>query len=123
MTTGGASFARTFPARRAPSGAAFRPWLVDFLWNEYKGAARFTFSDALAAAYAADGVRAVPLRNVKRGEFFTLAPVPFPSMSRVYRREEYDASARAFYACKCSDVWGDWRTFKGARVVYVGFTF
>ena len=62
------------------------------------------------------------IRELAKGEYFTLNPVEEPNESQVYIRDEYDRSECKYWAYKWSNVnYG--RFFSGNKVVYVGFTF
>ena len=64
----------------------------------------------------------VSIKEVKRGEFFTLKPSPFPKESQVYVRGEYDRSARRYDCGKFSDISMS-RLFSGRTMVYIDFIF
>lgn len=63
------------------------------------------------------------LKELKKGEYFTLKPVEEPSEAQVYVKDDYDRSERKYLAMKFTDIWGSGRYFKGDKVVYVDFTF
>ena len=67
-------------------------------------------------------MEAKKIRELKKGEYFTLRPVDEPKESQVYIRDEYDRAERKYCAFKWSDVCYC-RFFSGDKVVYVGFTF
>lgn len=62
------------------------------------------------------------LKDLKRGEFFTLKPVEYPRESQVYIRGEYDRSTKKYACSKFSDVNYE-RLLKGTTTVYTEFTF
>lgn len=62
------------------------------------------------------------LKELKKGEFFTLKEVEFPRESQVYVRGEYDRGSKTYSCYKWSDVNAE-RFFKGNKVVYTEFTF
>jgi len=62
------------------------------------------------------------LRDIKKGEFFTLKPYEEPKDSQVFTKGDYDRSTKTFGCTRFSD-FCDERFFKGSRIVYVGFTF
>lgn len=64
----------------------------------------------------------VKLKDVKKGEFFTLKPIEEPKESQVYIKGDYDRSDRKYYCDKFSDI-SVWRAFKGDKEVYVDFYF
>lgn len=65
----------------------------------------------------------VRLKDLKKGEYFTIKEIEYPTDSQVFIREEYDRSTKKFQCAKCSDVWGTGRQFKGDREVYIDFTY
>ena len=62
------------------------------------------------------------IRELKRGEFFTLKPVEYPRENQVYIRGDFCRSDRRFECVKWSDV-NFCRFFSGRSAVYTGFTF
>lgn len=62
------------------------------------------------------------IRELKKGDFFTLRPVDEPKESQVYVRDDYDRSEKKYGAYKFSDV-NSFRSFKPTTQVYTGFTF
>lgn len=62
------------------------------------------------------------LKELKRGEWFTLKPVETPRESQVYIKSDYDRSERKYWATKWSDI-GDGKYVSGDKVVYVDFEF
>ena len=65
---------------------------------------------------------ATTIKDLKKGEFFTLKPIAEPKESQVYIRGEYDRSERKYWAQKFSDI-GDGKYLDGNRTVYTDFTF
>ena len=63
------------------------------------------------------------LKELKKGEYFTLREVKEPKESQVYVRGEYDKSQRKFECQRFTDIWGNGKMLKGNTIVYVGFTF
>lgn len=63
-----------------------------------------------------------PIRDLKRGEYFTLKPIDFPNETQVYVRGNYDRSEKKYECCKFSD-FCCYRYFKGDKLVYTDFTF
>lgn len=63
------------------------------------------------------------LKDIKKGEYFTLKPIECPKDSQVYVKDEYDRSAKQYIALKYTDYLGSGRYFKGTKTVYVDFTF
>ena len=62
------------------------------------------------------------IRNVKRGDYFTLKDVDEPAESQVLVRDEFDRKAARYVAHRFTDVNSE-RCFKSEQAVYVGFTF
>jgi len=62
------------------------------------------------------------VRDLKRGEWFTLRPIAEPKDSQVYIRGEYDRSLRQYECGKFSDI-SAYRMLKGTTPVYTEFTF
>ena len=62
------------------------------------------------------------IKEVRRGEYFTLKEVEYPTDRQVYVRGEYDRSERAYWCYKWHDV-NDGRFFKGTRKAYTDFVF
>lgn len=62
------------------------------------------------------------IKDLKKGEFFTLKPIDEPKESQVYIRGDYDRSEKKYECGKFSDI-SAYRMFKGDKVVYTDFTF
>ena len=62
------------------------------------------------------------LKDLKRGEWFTLKPISEPKASQVYIREEYDRSAKKYCVGKFEDISYS-RLLSGTTPVYTEFTF
>lgn len=62
------------------------------------------------------------IKELKKGDFFTLKEVEYPTDRQVYVRGEYDRTERAYYCHKWHDV-NDGRFFKGTRKAYTDFVF
>lgn len=62
------------------------------------------------------------IKDLKKGEFFTLKPIENPKESQVYIRGEYDRSEKKYCATKFSDICSG-RVFKATQTVYTDFTF
>lgn len=76
-------------------------------------------------------MKAVLLRNVKKGDYFTLTnkvkfvdDVPYSEVQSkyVYVKGEYDRSIKKYEVCKFDDIC-NYRFLKGDRIVYVDFIF
>lgn len=62
------------------------------------------------------------IKQLKKGEFFTVKQIDNPNESQVWVRGDYDKSERKYECYKFSDVCAC-RFFKGDKEVYTGFTF
>lgn len=62
------------------------------------------------------------MKELKKGEWFTLKPIANPRESQVYIRSDYDPSERKYWATKWSDI-GDGKFISGDREVYTDFEF
>lgn len=62
------------------------------------------------------------LKDVKKGDYFTLKPIEFPKETQVYVKGDYDRSDKKYSCCKFSDVNAE-RFLSGDREVYTEFTF
>ena len=62
------------------------------------------------------------LKNLKKGEYFTLKPIEEPKENQVYIRGEYDRTEKKYECGKFSDI-SYTRYIDGDREVYTDFTF
>lgn len=62
------------------------------------------------------------LKDLKRGEYFTIKPIENPTENQVYIRGEYDRSEKKYDCEKFSDISYS-RMFDGNKEVYTDFTF
>ena len=62
------------------------------------------------------------LKDLKKGEYFTLKPIECPKESQVYIRGDYDRSDRKYECGKFSDICYS-RMIDGNKEVYTDFTF
>jgi len=67
-------------------------------------------------------MQAITIKELKKGDWFTLKPIEYPKESQVYIREDYDRSDKK-YCCTKWDNISAWRMFKGDKVVYTDFFF
>lgn len=67
-------------------------------------------------------MEAKKIKDLKKGEWFTLKPIEEPAGMQVYVRGNYERSGKKYSCYKWADVNTE-RFFKGDKVVYVGFTF
>ena len=64
----------------------------------------------------------VKIKDLKKGEYFTLKEISEPKESQVYVRGEYDKSERKYECYKWDDV-NNTRFYKGDKEVFTDFTF
>lgn len=62
------------------------------------------------------------LKDLKKGEYFTLKPIEEPKENQVYIRGEYDRTERKYDCGRCDDISYS-RYFSGKTEVYTQFTF
>lgn len=62
------------------------------------------------------------LKELKKGELFTLKPIEEPKESQIFIKDDYDRSEKKYWAGKWSH-YGDGRYLDGNREVYTEFTF
>lgn len=65
---------------------------------------------------------ALTLKNLKKGEFFTLKPIEYPNENQVYIRGDYDRSSKSYSCHKYGDVCAE-RMIAGSRKVFTEFVF
>lgn len=62
------------------------------------------------------------IKELKKGDFFTIKPIENPRESQVYIRGDYDRSSKK-YSCSRFDDINNEREFKGDKVIYTEFVF
>ncbi len=62
------------------------------------------------------------IKELKKGEFFTLKPIAEPKESQVYVRGEYDRSEKKYECYKFNDM-NAFRYYKGDKEIYTDFIF
>ena len=62
------------------------------------------------------------LKDLKKGEYFTLKEIDTPKESQIYVKGEYDKSSKTYSCCKFDDMNTE-RFYKGSKIVFTGFTF
>jgi len=62
------------------------------------------------------------IKELKKGEYFTLKPIPEPTEKQVYIRDDYDRSEKKYLAVRFDDCSSS-RLLKPSTTVYVDFTF
>ena len=62
------------------------------------------------------------IKDLKRGDYFTLTPVKEPNISQVWVRGEYNRLAGKYSCWKFNDTNHE-KLMKGSQTVYINFTF
>lgn len=62
------------------------------------------------------------VKDLKKGDYFTLKPIAEPKESQVYVRDDYDRAEKKYTAYRFSDI-NSFRSLKPSTVVYTDFTF
>lgn len=62
------------------------------------------------------------VKELKKGDYFTLKPIEYPKDYQVYIRGEYDCSLRKYSCGKFDDI-SALRNFPGDKEVYTDFVF
>lgn len=65
---------------------------------------------------------AIKMKELKKGEWFTMKPVEQPKESQVYIKSDYDRSEKKYWATKWTDI-GDGKYVDGNKLVYIDFEF
>lgn len=61
--------------------------------------------------------KAVPLKSLKKGAWFTVKPIAYPTDKQVYIKDDYDREEKKFMCGRCDDI--SYSTyFKGDKMVY-----
>lgn len=68
-------------------------------------------------------MRQTTLKEIKKGEWFTLKPLEYPKETQVYIKGDYDRGEKKYLCDKWWDCLGDYRILKGSTIVYVDFIF
>lgn len=68
------------------------------------------------------GSTEMKLRELKKGEWFTLKPIAEPKANQVYIREDYDRAEKKYVCGKFSDISAS-RLLKPDTIVYTEFVF
>lgn len=62
------------------------------------------------------------IKDIKKGDYFTLKEILDPKESQVYVKGDYDKASKTYSCFKFSDINSE-RFFKGDKEIYTGFTF
>lgn len=67
-------------------------------------------------------MKAVKLKELKQGEWFTRKPNEYPTEKQVFIREHYIREDKKYCCTRWCDI-GDCIELKGDTIVYIDFTF
>lgn len=90
--------------------------MITVLENEFKT----SFTESSIGKKQTDPV---PLKSLKKGDYFTLKDIPEPKESQVWVKDEYDKSSRKFICLKFTDYLGNGKEMDGNKMVYTDFIF
>ena len=62
------------------------------------------------------------VKDLKRGDFFTVKPIENPTEKQVYIRGDYDRSTKKYTCTRFDDICTT-RDFPGSKTVFTDFTF
>lgn len=62
------------------------------------------------------------IKDLKKGDFFTLKEIPEPNENQVYIKGEYDKISKTYSCCKFSDMNNE-KFYNGSKTIFSGFTF
>lgn len=62
------------------------------------------------------------LKEVKKGDFFTLKDIKYPKENQVYVKSDYDRSTKKYICYAFNDI-NKFRSIKGDKEVFTDFTF
>lgn len=63
------------------------------------------------------------LKELKKGEYFTIKPIETPNDCQVFIKGDYDRETKTYICVKCSDVFGTGRAFKANKLIYTDFIY
>ncbi len=106
-----------------PFGKGFTVQLEgdEVYFDTYEEALAAIMEDAGQTVNAATDIdrefKAVPLRSLKKGAWFTIKPIAEPTDRQVYIKDDYDREEKKFMCGRCDDI--SYSTyFKGDKMVY-----
>lgn len=67
-------------------------------------------------------MEAKKIKDLKKGEYFTLKIIEYPTEKQVWVKGDYERSEKKYSCTKFSDISHE-NFMKGDRIVFVGFTF
>lgn len=62
------------------------------------------------------------VKELKKGEYFTLKPIEYPTDRQVYIRDDYDRSEKKYMCLRCDDISYS-RLLKPSTIVYTDFIY
>ncbi len=62
------------------------------------------------------------IKDLKKGDFFTLKPLEYPTEKQVYIRGEYDRTEKKYECIRFDDI-STTRYFPGSKEIYTDFIF
>lgn len=62
------------------------------------------------------------IKDIKKGDYFTLKEISEPKESQVYIKGEYDKSSKTYSCCKFNDM-NEERFYKGNKIIFAEFIF
>lgn len=62
------------------------------------------------------------LKEIKKGDYFTIKNIAYPKDSQVYVKGDYDFSEQVYICHTFNDI-NKFRCFKGDKIVFQDFTF
>lgn len=62
------------------------------------------------------------LKDLKKGDYFTIKPIETPTEKQVYIKGDYDRASKNYECTRFDDICES-RSFSGNRTVYTDFTF
>ena len=62
------------------------------------------------------------IKDLKKGDFFTLKPIEYPTEKQVYIRGEYDRAEKKYECIRFDDI-SSARYFAGSKEIYTDFIF
>lgn len=67
-------------------------------------------------------MKKIKIKDLKKGDYFTLKEIEYPDEKQVYIKGDYERSEKKYSVYKFYDVNSE-RLLKGEKEVYIGFTF
>lgn len=109
-----------------PHGSGFTVQLDgdEVFFKTYDEALEAIMEDAVQCVEGATEVdsKPVPLKSLKKGDWFTLKPIAEPKDSQVYIKDEYDREEKKFMCGRCDDI-SYTKYLSGDKLVYTDFIY